>query len=161
MKFFWLVVFIFSSFNSIAEIIAVVDVNYLINESNLGKKINTDLQKKQNEISKNFKEEEIKLKEKEQIILSKKNILSADELNKEINIFNSEFEIYKKNKNEKLADFEKYKRKKFSEFSNKLNRILADYSKENNLDMILDKKNVLIIKVDNDITDRILKRINN
>lgn len=161
MKFFWLVVFIFSSFNSIAEIIAVVDVNYLINESNLGKKINTDLQKKQNEISKNFKEEEIKLKEKEQIILSKKNILSADELNKEINIFNSEFEIYKKNKNEKLADFEKYKRKKFSEFSNKLNRILADYSKENNLDMILDKKNVLIIKVDNDITDSILKRINN
>lgn len=161
MKFFWLVFFIFSSFNSIAEIIAVVDVNYLINETNLGKKINTDLQKKQNEISKNFKEEEIKLKEKEQIILSKKNILSADELNKEINIFNSEFEIYKKNKNEKLADFEKYKRKKFSEFSNKLNRILADYSKENNLDMILDKKNVLIIKVDNDITDRILKRINN
>jgi Skp family chaperone for outer membrane proteins len=161
MKLFWLIIFIFCSFNSLAENITVVDVNYLVNESNLGKKIQNDLQKKEIEISKNFREKEIKLKEKERIIISKKNILSAEEFNNEVNIFNSEFENYKKIKNEKLVNYEKYKNEKYSEFSQKLNKILANYSKQNDIDMILDKKNILIIKINNDITDEILKIINN
>ena len=161
MKLFWLITFIFCSFNSLAENIAVVDVNYLVNESNLGKKIQNDLQKKEIEISKNFREKEIKLKEKEEIIISKKNILSAEEFNNEVNIFNSEFENYKKIKNEKLVNYEKYKNEKYSEFSQKLNKILTNYSKQNDIDMILDKKNILIIKTNNDITDEILKIINN
>jgi len=161
MKFFWLIIFVFSSINSVAEIIAVVDVNYLINESNLGKKINIDLQKKQDEISKNLKNEEIKLKEKEKNLLSKKNILSNEEFSKEVNFLNNEFGNYNKNKNEKLANYEKYKREKYSEFLQKLNKILADFSKQNNIDMIMDKKNILIIKVDKDVTDRILEIIDN
>ena len=42
-----------------------------------------------------------------------------------------------------------------------INKLLIDYSKKNEISMILDKKNVIISKNENDITEEILGLLNN
>jgi Skp family chaperone for outer membrane proteins len=46
------------------------------------------------------------------------------------------------------------------DFSNKLNKILQDYAKNNSIQMIIDKKNILIGKNDLDVTQDILDLFN-
>ena len=41
-----------------------------------------------------------------------------------------------------------------------INKILVKYSSENSISSIIDKKNVLITKQENDITQKILKALN-
>ena len=44
-----------------------------------------------------------------------------------------------------------------ADFAEKIKPILADYASENNIDMIIQKKNIIMGKTDLDITNEILK----
>lgn len=84
--------FFFFSLSVKAKDLVVVDIDFLIQNSKLGKNIikNLDTQnKKINEIF-NVKESEFKLKEK--TLISKKNILAEDVFNKEVEIFKKQID---------------------------------------------------------------------
>ena len=70
-----------------------------------------------------------------------------------------------------MANYENERKKSAQEMNNikvskiakllgEINKILVDYSSKNSISTIIDKKNVIITKQENDITKEILKILN-
>ena len=147
--------------NSDEKIITFIDVDQIIYKSNIGSKeiesINSRFEK-QYEI---FKNKELDLIGQKEEILSKKNILSKAEIDKMINIYNEEFEKFKKEKNNFDNDINEERIVKINKLLQQLNSILSSYAVENSIDLIIKKKDIIIGKSSLDITDDIMKIFNN
>jgi len=141
--------------------ITFIDVDQIIYNSTIGSKaigfINSRFEK-QYEI---FKKKELDLIAQKEEILSKKNILSKAELDKMINIYNEEFEKFKKEKNNFDNDINEERIMKINKLLQQLNSILSSYAVENSIDLIIKKKDIIIGKSSLDITEDIMKIFNN
>ena len=140
--------------------IAFIDIDKIINESELGKKIYKN-------IDDNFKKENKKLIEieknlitKEQEVLKQKNILSKDELNKKITNLKKEINDFQKKKKLLNEKFNKIKVEKTNEMVQSLNEILSKYAENNDISLVIQKKFIVIAKTGLDITNDILKIFN-
>ena len=60
-----------------------------------------------------------------------------------------------------MLKFENKRNKEINEFFLKINPIIQNYMNENSIDILLERKNVFIGKNDSDITNIIIKQINN
>ena len=90
----------------------------------------------------------------------KKNVLSKEDFKKEVQAFSEEVKKYNKGRNEKINKTNNQNNENVVKLLKKINSILIDYSKENNISTTLDKKYVIITKSENDITEKILKILN-
>jgi len=160
MKLYLTVLFILFTINSYAKDLVVVDIDFIIKNSNNGKEIIDDLNEKNKKLIDKFQKQEKIFKDKETDLLAKKNILSQDEFNNSVNQFRNEINEFNINKQEKLNEFNKEKKNKYAELVSYINDFLVNYSKENNIKVIIDKKNILISRNDIDITKDILNIIN-
>ena len=73
----------------------------------------------------------------------------------------SEINNYNQNRNEKIKKFNKLKIENTNNLLKLISPILAKYSTENEISIILQKKDLIIGKTELDITDEIIKIINN
>lgn len=160
MKLYFTVLFILFTISSYAKDLVVVDIDFIIQNSKNGKEIIDDLNEKNKKLIAKFQEQEKIFKDKETDLLAKKNILSQDEFNNSVNQFRNEINEFNINKQEKLNEFNKEKTSKYAELVSYINDFLVNYSKENNIKVIIDKKNILISRNDIDITKNILNIIN-
>ena len=137
-----------------------VDLKYLINESDPGKKINKlliDLRNKENTELKNIQE---KLKKKENDFKSKSNILNDDERKKTINKLRSDFNDFNNLKNKKEKEFNQKKAEYINKLLAEVNKILVTYVNKNSIDIVIKKENLITGKKDLDITKFILEELN-
>ena len=143
-----------------AENIVFLDIDYVLNNSNLGKSIYTELEKinKENITKLNAKEKIIK--EKQDNINKTKNITAKEKLEKDIILFNKEVEQYKIEKKKILDDFKLKKNKELDNFLIKINPIIQEYMKSNSIDIILEKNQIFIGNKNKDITNEIIDLIN-
>jgi outer membrane protein len=160
MKLYLTVLFILFTISSYAKDLVVVDIDFIIKNSKNGIKIIDDLNEKNKKLIDKFQKQEKIFKDKETDLLAKKNILSQDEYNNSVNQFRNEINEFNINKQEKLNEFNKEKTNKYAELVSYINDFLVNYSKENNIKVIIDKKNILISRNDIDITKDILNIIN-
>ena len=160
MKLYLTVLFILFTINSYAKDLVVVDIDFIIKNSKNGKEIIDDLNEKNKKLIDKFQKQEKIFKDKETDLLAKKNILSQDEFNNSVNQFRNEINEFNINKQEILNEFNKEKTNKYAELVSYINDFLVNYSKENNIKVIIDKKNILISRNDIDITKDILNIIN-
>ena len=163
-KFFILIILIFLSFNiSYAKAnnkIAFVDLNYILAESMSGKKILSELNDLNKQNTKHFKTTEINLEKKQNEIKKLKNIISSDEYLKKINEFKSNVEEYNKEKSLIIDKFENSKKKELDIFFNSLNEIMSVYMKENDINIIIEKKSIIMADKFSNITNSILELVN-
>ena len=152
--------FILFTFNSFSSEIAVIDVDFLFKNSKQGKIIQKNFDKLNKDLLSDFKKKETSFRNEEQNIIKKKNVLSEEEYKKEVIKFEKKIQEYNLQKQKKLKDFNLKKTKEYTELFNEINIILVDYSKENNISTTLDKKNVVMTKSENDITEKILELLN-
>ena len=139
------------------EKIAFVDLNYILSESNSGKKILQDLNslsKKNEEI---FKSTESDLNDQQNEIKKLKNIISETEYNEKINKLKKEVTNYNKLKADKLKSFENEKKTELDNFFLSLNEILNKYMKENNINIIIEKKSVIMANKVLDVRNNVIK----
>ena len=101
------------------------------------------------------------MQNKEQEIIKLKNILSSDEFNNKINLFKLEVKEHNQNKEKIIEDFEMIKQDKLNVFFENLNKIMNKYMVENSINIIIDKKNVIMSQNNNDISKEILNLVNN
>ena len=99
MKFFYFFfsIFLFSvniTFSIASDKIAFVDLNYILSESNEGKKILAQLEIDNKKNLEFFRLEEEKLKKENQNIEKLKNILSKEEFSNKINLFKNKVNTY-------------------------------------------------------------------
>jgi len=154
----FLLLLINNSFSN--EKIVFLDVNYILTNSEKGISINNELKSINKKNINEFKKIEEKLKKEEEKIISSKNIVSEEELKKNISILKK-----------KVVELNKLKRKKNNEVINKgnklkqelivtLNQVVAKFSKDNEISYVLPKNSIVIGKSEFDITKTILKKIN-
>ena len=165
MKFFFLSsIFIFAiSLNSVnaEQKVVFIDMERVISTSNSGLSIINqlkDLSDKNlvllNKQEKNFKEKETKLISQKNIISESEFVNKAEKLKKEMNELN-------KSRNKIITDFNKLKIENTNELLKMINPILIKFSKDNSISLILQKKELIIGNSEFDITDEILKIVNN
>ena len=148
------------SLNSYSQVISTIDIDYIFKNSNQGKKILQKYQKKNQTLNNEVEQTNKKFLEKEKILLSKKNILSEEEFLKETNIFKDEIKDYNLKTKKIVDELRKNKEDEYSNFIKTINNVLIEYSKKNEIDILIDKKNILITKTQHDITEKILKILN-
>ena len=154
------VLILFFSMNislAFAEKIVYIDMDKIMQISKAGKnaiaKINDQ---KKKDVSK-FQKIEKELKSREQDLITKKNVISAEEFNKKLETLTKEINNYRTLRQEAIDLSTKSRLNASADFAEKIKPILADYASENNIDMIIQKKNIIMGKRDLDITDVILK----
>ena len=142
------------------EKIVFIDIDKVIYQSDLGKKLNkkiaNDIKKEDSALKKREKE----LKQKENDLLKQKNILSKDELNDKISTLKTEINNFKEKRRSTNKKFADIRLKQTNSMVMSLNKILSNFANENSISLIIQKKNIVIGKSALDITDQILDIFN-
>ena len=133
----------------------------VISTSNSGVSIIEQLNKLNKENILFFNKEEKIFKEKEVKLISQKNIISKTDLKNKVNELKIEINAYNQKKNKMINNFKMLKVDNTQKLSKSINEILVEYSKDNSISLILKKKDLVIGKTELDITDKIIKIVNN
>ena len=157
----FIVFLIFSVSVNAEQKIVFVDMDKLVSVSKPGSSIFNQLKDINKKNLDFLKEEEKRFKEKEKKLITQKNIISENDYKNKINELKSEINIYNQNRNEKIKKFNKLKVENTNNLLKLISPILAKYSTENEISIILQKKDLIIGKTELDITDEVITIINN
>tara|TARA_Y100000816_G_scaffold124668_1_gene87703 strand:- start:279 stop:809 length:531 start_codon:yes stop_codon:yes gene_type:complete len=157
LSFVLILYFCLNSNSVFANKIVYINMDKIMQISKAGKEAISKINdQKKKDVSK-FQKIEKDLKSKEEELISKKNVISAEEFNKKLDSLSKEINNYRTLRQEAIDLSTKSRLNASADFSEKIKPILAEYAKENNIDMIIQKKNIIMGKTDLDITDDILK----
>jgi outer membrane protein len=164
LKNFFLIIIILSiSTNNLKaeEKVAYLDIDFILTNTLAGKSLLNTL-KKQEEVKINkFKTNDEKFKKDEKKILAKKNLISNEEIKKEMKALQIEFRKYKINKNNEIENLKKKRNTNIMNFINLINPIIEKYMTDNSIYMLIDKKNIFIANNNYDITKKLIELIDN
>ena len=156
-----LVFFLFFTNQAFSEQkIAFINMEKVMSTSKSGASILKQLTDLKNKNSKFLKEEEKKFKEKEKKLISQKNILSEVDFKKKIVELKAEIKNYNQNRNKMIEAFNKLKVDNTNNLLKLINPILVKFSNDKEISIILQKKDLVVAKTELDITDEIIKIIN-
>ena len=136
--------------------IVYLDLNIIYNETKVGKLLSSELEKLNKKNISNFKKDEELLAKEEKQITSQKNILAKEEYEKKVLLFRKKVDEYKSKRNNSIKELNEKRTKSINKLSIAVNKILAEYSVEKKISLILPKKNIIIGKSELDITKNIL-----
>ena len=157
---FILIFFILTNYSISAEKIVYLDLDYILSNSNKGKEILQELEKKNKENIKLLKSKEEILKKEEENLIRQKNILSKDVYNEKVVKLQKKIKIFRSEKDQLVEDFKKSRETNINNFIKIVDGILGEYVKNNSIDLVLNKKDIIMGKSSNNITKNILKRVN-
>ena len=156
----YILIFINLSLNALAQNLAYINLDSILENSVFGKKIyeklKNDRQTKLNKII--LKEND--LKKIEDNILKKKNIISKEEYQNELLRLHSETKKLNLFKNELENNYDKIKNEEIMNFFSTINPFIEKYLNDNSIDILFNNKNIVIGKEKLDITEKIITIIN-
>ena len=155
-----LIFFLLFGFSSANENIRFVDINYIVNNSTSGKKLNQVIESKNKKIISELNNLGKKLKEKKDKIVKQKNILKKDELDKLVKNYEIEvrkFEEIRKKKRDNFNNFSINSKKKIIDL---LNPLITNYLQKESIQLLLQKDKIIFGDDKLDITKEILKIFN-
>ena len=139
---------------------AFIDIDFIIANSNIGKKVLLSINKLDKENIENLKKKNKSLQELEISIKNKKNIISDDAFKKEVVSFQAKVKKFKEEKNKIVKNFNEVKRKELENVFKKISPIINYYMEENSFSVLLDSKNIFMGTKKSNLTKDILDRIN-
>ena len=104
--------------------------------------------------------EENENKDNEIIFLKQKNIISSEAYNDKVKNLRNKIQILREEKNKLANNFTEERKIKINEFFKIIDKVLREYVENNSIDLVLNKKDILIGKNNYNITDDILKIVN-
>ena len=138
------------------EKIVYVDMNSLINSSKAGTSINNQMKKILDKNNSEYQSLEKKLRQEEKDLLNKKNVLDPNKYKDEVNIFKNKINKLKIERNKEIEDIQKRNVKAKNELVSIVTEILAKYSAENEIKLVLNKESIILGIKTIDITNEIL-----
>ena len=160
--FLFFIFFLTKSFSS--ENIIFIDFDKVMNQSNIGQKINSeinDFNKKKNDELKILKSD---LKKKEETLIKQKNIISSDDFDKKYTNLKKEIDDYNILNQEIIESQKKNLINQKKKLINMLQPILGEYMEKNDIKLIMNKQNILIgheeLNKTLEIIDLVNKKIN-
>jgi len=157
---FILILFFLSPVSSDQKIV-FVDMDRVISVSVPGSSILKQL-KIINDKNLTFLKKEGKIfKEKEKKLINQKNIISENDFKNKVGELKSEINTYNQNRKKMIENFNKLKVDNTNKLLKLINPILTKFSNDNEIAIILQKKDLIIGKTELDITNEIIKNVNN
>jgi outer membrane protein len=141
------------------ENIAYIDLDNIVKNTKAGKSIIDKLKVSKDTALKKFEKKEKALKKVEEDINKQKNVLSKEELKNKISDFRKEIASFRNDREKLINDFNTKKIQEFDKFFKKITPIIGEYAEQKNIDIVLDKKNIFLANKNNDITNEIIKLI--
>ena len=138
------------------EKIVYVDMNSLINNSKAGTSINNQMKKILDKNNSEYQSLEKKLRQEEKDLLNKKNVLDPNKYKDEVNIFKNKINKLKIERNKEIEDIQKRNVKAKNELVSIVTEILAKYSTENQIKLVLNKESIILGIKTIDITNEVL-----
>ena len=160
-KIFVITYLIFGISNSFAENkVVYIDMNKILNESKVGAFVEKELTKLHETKLDNFKKTEENLKKKEIDLISKRNILSRDEFDTKVKLLQEDSQKYQEERRKWFDNITERRNKARAEVLETLDPILTDYFQQNQISIMLYKRNIAIGTSELDITDKIIDELN-
>ena len=164
MKSFFIKLFIiFISITSLShssEKIVYLDVDFILANSEKGKIILSNLEKKNKENIEILQSKEKILKDEETEIIKQKNIISEVSYKEKVNKLKSKIDKFKKDKDKLVKNFNQLRQQEINKFIKLVDEILGEYVEKNAIDLVLNKKDILMGKNKYNITNEILELVN-
>jgi len=154
-----IIFFIFFSKVSISQENKTVylDLNMIMANSNAGKSINSQLETNHKKNIANFQKLEEELKNEEVKIISQKTVISKEDFEKKIMNLRDKANKYRKERNDSINNLNNQRLNATQKMITLITPILSEYSDNNSISLIIQKRNIIIGKTSLDITDDILK----
>ena len=159
-KFFVVTFFLVISTHSFAEQkIVVLDMKYVLNNSKAGKGAQDFLKRSFNNNAKKFSDMEKALKKEESDLLGKKNILSREDYTKKSDELRKKVIDYQSQRRSSLDKIATQRAKSRETLLKEISPIVDAYIKENNISLVMDKKNMIGGLTEYDITKIITEKL--
>ena len=152
--------FLFFSVSIANENIRFVDINYIVNNSTSGKKLNQVIESKNKKIISELNNLGKKLKEKKDKIVKQKNILKKDELEKLVKNYEIEVKKFEEIRKKKRDDFNNFSINSKKKIIDLLNPLITNYLQKESIQLLLQKDKIIFGDDKLDITKEILKIFN-
>ena len=156
LKVLFLFVFLFSSANA-EQKIAFLDIQKILSKSKSGNFLDTSLKKLQDDKLIEFKSKKENLQNDEKKLIAKKNILEESKFEEQIKDLKTKIINFNNERKIFTAELNKKKINGTNQILKTLDPILKDYASKNSISLILQKKNILLGENSIDITEDILK----
>jgi len=153
-------VFALLSFGANAGSIAVLDVEKIVKESSAMRDIQGKVTKKQDEYQKDVTKKQKDLEAEQKKLEGKKNILAKEAFEKEMKKFEEKVDDLKAFVDKKQNSLKKASMDSMSKVNDKIKDIIAEISKEKDVDLIVPTSQTLFYKDEMDISAEVLKRLN-
>ena len=140
--------------------IVVLDLKFVLNNSKAGKDAQDFLKKSFNDNVKKFSDMEKALKNEESDLLAQKAVLTKEEYTKKSNALRKKVIDYQSQRRSALDKIATQRAESKETLSKKIEPILNTYIKENNISLIMDKKEMLGGNPEYDITKIIVAKLN-
>ena len=160
MKIFFFILIFFFNFINLNAGIVYIDINLILNKSEVGKSLNTYLKNISDEYLSKYSEIEARLVKTDKELVAQQNIIDSDEYEKRLEKLSNDVQNYQEEKKKAQDNLKKIKinnTKKILEF---LNPIITNYVETNSISLVMPKKNIIVGKKNLDITDEIIKLLN-
>ena len=160
-KIFVITYLIFGITNSFAENkVVYIDMNKILNESKVGAFVEKELTKLHDTKLDGFKKTEENLKKKEIDLISKRNILARDEFDTKVKLLQEDSQKYQEERRKWFDEISVKRNAARAEVLKSLDPILTEYFEQNQITLMLYKRNIAIGNNELDITDKIIDELN-
>ena len=137
--------------------IVYIDMDFLINNSKVGKSLSSQINKLNETNKKNLNNLEEEIKNEDKLITEQKNILSESEIKEKVKILNTKIKNYQNQLKLNRNFVNENRLKATAKLIESLRPILSEYSKENSISLVLQKKDIIMGKNELNITSDIIK----
>ena len=137
-----------------------LDFKFILNESDAGKKAQTELKNKLDKGIKSIRGKEKNLQDEERKIIKQKKLLKPDEYKAKVNKLRSQVSSLQKERNNLLETTSRQRNQARNELLKNLNPIIKSYMQEKKIRMVIDKKSLLLADDNLNITKEIMGRLN-
>ena len=157
----YLILFLnFYNVSNAEQNVKFLNIDLLINETRIGNQVLNKIKKLDNENIEKLKSFEKEIKETQEEIKLKKNVISEIEFQKEVGNLNKKILDFNNQKKNMVEELTNIKSKELNLFFENIKPVVQNYMNENSIDMIINSKNIFIGNKNSDITADLIEKIN-
>ena len=161
-KLFIYLILFFNFFNisNAEQSVKFVNIDLLVNKTKIGNQMLEKISSLDKENIKKLKSFEKQIKEKQDEIKIKKNVISEIEFEKEVTNLNAKILDFNNQKKIMVEELTNIKNKELNLFFKNIKPVVQNYMNENSIDMIVNSKNIFMGNNKSDITNDLIEKIN-
>ena len=144
----FLLFFLFTNTSYSNESVAYIDIDFILKNSDIGKKSLEKINTQNNKNIQDLKKKEKILKDLEIEIANKKNIISKEAFDKEVIIFRKNIDQFKIEQQQIIKDFNDYKKKEIDKVFQTISPIINSYMEKKSVKILFDAKNIFMARND-------------